>query len=101
MTNEIEEVAETTDLGYRIAEGDADELGRLRRVFNRLLSSVENSQTLQRQLVLDASHELRTPLTSLRTNAQVLSRAQESEPRGPPPDLPRTWSHRSTSSRRW
>lgn len=75
VTNEIESVAETNDLQYRLSEGDADELGRLRRVFNRLLRSVENSQTLQRQLVLDASHELRTPLTSLRTNAQVLSRS--------------------------
>ena len=77
VTDEIEGVAETNDMTHRIAEGGADELGRLRRVFNRLLASVHNSQTLQRQLVLDASHELRTPLTSLRTNAQVLSRAQE------------------------
>ena len=75
VTNEIETVALTNDLGHRLAEGDADELGRLRRVFNELLRSVENSQTLQRQLVVDASHELRTPLTSLRTNAQVMSRA--------------------------
>ena len=80
VTNEIETVAETNDLGYRLDEGDEDELGRLRRVFNRLLSTVESSQILQRQLVLDASHELRTPLTSLRTNAQVLSRAQELNP---------------------
>ncbi len=77
VTNEIETVATTNDLQYRLAEGGEDELGRLRRVFNRLLGSVENSQALQRQLVLDASHELRTPLTSLRTNAQVLSRAGE------------------------
>jgi two-component system sensor histidine kinase MprB len=80
VTNEIETVATTNDLKYRLAEGDADELGRLRRVFNQLLRSVESSQTLQRQLVLDASHELRTPLTSLRTNAQVLSRADELQP---------------------
>jgi two-component system sensor histidine kinase MprB len=80
VTNEIETVAETNDLGYRLSEGDDDELGRLRQVFNRLLSTVESSQILQRQLVLDASHELRTPLTSLRTNAQVLSRAQELNP---------------------
>lgn len=80
VTNEIETVALTNDLQYRLVEGDADELGRLRRVFNRLLRSVESSQTLQRQLVLDASHELRTPLTSLRTNAQVLSRAPELHP---------------------
>jgi two-component system sensor histidine kinase MprB len=77
VTNEIEEVAETNDMRHRIDAGGMDELGRLRRVFNRLLSTVENSQALQRQLVVDASHELRTPLTSLRTNAQVLSRADE------------------------
>ncbi|MGB8179607.1 MAG: HAMP domain-containing sensor histidine kinase [Acidimicrobiales bacterium] len=77
VTNEIETVATTNDLQYRLVEGDEDELGRLRRVFNRLLRSVESSQSLQRQLVVDASHELRTPLTSLRTNAQVLSRASE------------------------
>jgi two-component system sensor histidine kinase MprB len=77
VTNEIEEVAETNDMRHRIDAGGVDELGRLRQVFNRLLSTVENSQALQRQLVVDASHELRTPLTSLRTNAQVLSRADE------------------------
>ena len=78
VTNEIESVATTNDLQYRLDEGDEDELGRLRRVFNRLLHSVESSQNLQRQLVVDASHELRTPLTSLRTNAQILSRARTS-----------------------
>ncbi len=75
VTDEIETVALTNDLQHRLAEGGDDELGRLRRVFNDLLRSVENSQNQQRQLVVDASHELRTPLTSLRTNAQVLSRA--------------------------
>jgi two-component system, OmpR family, sensor histidine kinase MprB len=77
VTNEIETIAETTDVTYRMNEGLHDELGRLRRVFNRLLNSVEQSQRTQRQLVLDSSHELRTPLTSLRTNAQVLSRSRE------------------------
>jgi two-component system sensor histidine kinase MprB len=77
VTDEIETVATTNDLERRLVEGDEDELGRLRRVFNRLLHSVQSSQKLQQQLVLDASHELRTPLTSLRTNAQVLSRIDE------------------------
>ncbi len=80
VTNEIEEVAETSDTSRRIDEGGPDELGRLRRVFNRLMNSVQSSEDLQRQLVADASHELRTPLTSLRTNAQVLSRANELAP---------------------
>ncbi|MGC2168985.1 MAG: HAMP domain-containing sensor histidine kinase [Acidimicrobiales bacterium] len=77
VTDEIETIATTNDLERRLVEGDEDELGRLRRVFNRLLHSVQSSQKLQQQLVLDASHELRTPLTSLRTNAQVLSRIGE------------------------
>jgi two-component system sensor histidine kinase MprB len=77
VTDEIESIATTNDLERRLVEGDEDELGRLRRVFNRLLRSVQSSQKLQQQLVLDASHELRTPLTSLRTNAQVLSRIDE------------------------
>jgi two-component system sensor histidine kinase MprB len=80
VTDDIEDIAETSDMSRRLVEGDVDELGRLRRVFNRLLGTVEQSQSLQRQLVLDASHELRTPLTSLRTNAQVLSRAQQLAP---------------------
>ena len=80
VTNEIEEIADENDVSKRIDDGGPDELGRLRRVFNKLLTSVDNSQALQRQLVLDASHELRTPLTSLRTNAQVLSRASELSP---------------------
>ena len=80
VTDDIEEIAEANDMPRRLEEGDVDELGRLRRTFNRLLATVDESQSLQRQLVLDASHELRTPLTSLRTNAQVLSRAQQLAP---------------------
>ena len=80
VTNEIEEVAETSNIAHRLKEGRNDELGRLRRVFNHLLESVNDSQRMQRQLVVDASHELRTPLTSLRTNAQVLKRADRLAP---------------------
>ncbi len=80
VTNDIESIADENDVTRRLDEGRLDELGRLRRVFNKLLSSVEESQVLQRQLVLDASHELRTPLTSLRTNAQVMTRASELTP---------------------
>ena len=57
--------------------GGPDELGRLRRTFNRLLEALESSRRAQSQLVLDASHELRTPLTSLRTNLEVIRRVEE------------------------
>ena len=80
VTEEIEEMAETTDLSRRLDEGGRDELGRLRRTFNRMLGALNRSQDQQLQLVLDASHELRTPLTSLKTNTQVLRRVDELDP---------------------
>jgi two-component system sensor histidine kinase MprB len=76
-TSEIEDITDTLDVSHRFEEGLDDELGRLRRAFNRLLAEVERSQVAQRQLIMDASHELRTPLTSLRANAQVLGRLPE------------------------
>jgi two-component system sensor histidine kinase MprB len=69
------EVAADQPLGNRLpVEGD-DEIGRLARSFNTTLEALESSVESQRQLVADASHELRTPIASLRTNIQVLSRA--------------------------
>ncbi len=77
LTDSVEDVAETTDVSRRLSPGGADELGRLRRTFNRLLEALESSRRAQSQLVLDASHELRTPLTSLRTNLEVIRRVDE------------------------
>lgn len=77
LTASVEDLADTTDVSERLAPGGPDELGRLRRAFNRLLGALETSRESQRQLVLDASHELRTPLTSLRTNLEVVRRVHE------------------------
>jgi two-component system sensor histidine kinase MprB len=77
LTDTVEDVAETTDVSRRLSPGGSDELGRLRRTFNRLLEALESSRRAQSQLVLDASHELRTPLTSLRTNLEVIRRVDE------------------------
>jgi two-component system sensor histidine kinase MprB len=80
FTREVEVLAETTDVSQRLDPGGPDELGRLRRAFNRLLVALDTSRESQRQLVLDASHELRTPLTSLRTNMEVARRLEELAP---------------------
>ncbi len=80
LTDNVEDLAEHTDVSHRLDPGGRDELGRLRRAFNRLLSALDVSREAQRQLVLDASHELRTPLTSLRTNMEVARRLDELEP---------------------
>jgi two-component system, OmpR family, sensor histidine kinase MprB len=77
LTATVEDLAETTDVTRRLPPGGSDELGRLRRAFNRLLEALEFSRRAQTQLVLDASHELRTPLTSLRTNLEVIRRVDE------------------------
>jgi len=80
LTGTVEELARTTDVTRRLDPGGPDELGRLRRAFNRLLAALDSSRESQRQLVLDASHELRTPLTSLRTNMEVARRMEELAP---------------------
>jgi two-component system sensor histidine kinase MprB len=77
LTDTVEDLAETTDVSQRLSPGGPDELGRLRRTFNRLLEALESSRHAQSRLVLDASHELRTPLTSLRTNLEVIRRVDE------------------------
>ena len=76
LTEAAEHVSTTGDLKSRIEDQGGDELGRLATSFNSMLEALEQSVSAQRQLVADASHELRTPLTSLKTNAEVLARAE-------------------------
>ena len=80
LTEAVERLAVSTDVSQRLDAGGPDELGRLRRAFNRLLAALDFSRDAQRQLVLDASHELRTPLTSLKTNMEVARRLDELAP---------------------
>jgi two-component system sensor histidine kinase MprB len=81
LSETAERVRSTRDLSQRIAVDSGDEIGTLAATFNAMLSSLDEAQQRQRQLVQDASHELRTPLTSLRTNIEVLALAE-----GLPPD---------------
>lgn len=76
FTERTERIAGDANVAARLPEdGTDDELGRLTRSFNTTLDALERSVDAQRQLVADASHELRTPLASLRTNIEVLQRA--------------------------
>ena len=68
LTSAAERVATTRDLDTRIEDAGKDELGRLGRAFNAMMTALRTSKEQQDRLVHDASHELRTPLTSLRTN---------------------------------
>jgi two-component system sensor histidine kinase MprB len=73
-------VAQTGDLSHHLAVPGGDDLGRLADSFNTMLDALADSLAQQRQLVADASHELRTPLATVRTNVEVLARADELEP---------------------
>jgi two-component system sensor histidine kinase MprB len=75
LSETAERVRATRDLSQRITVDSSDEIGTLAATFNAMLSSLDEAQQRQRQLVQDASHELRTPLTSLRTNIEVLAMA--------------------------
>jgi two-component system sensor histidine kinase MprB len=72
-----EAVAQTGELSHHIAVPSGDDLGRLAASFNEMLDALSESLFQQRQLVADASHELRTPLATVRTNVEVLARADE------------------------
>ena len=75
LTETAEHVAATQELRSRIVVDRTDELGRLAESFNAMLAALATSREQQQRLVTDASHELRTPLTSLRTNVELLQRA--------------------------
>ena len=72
-------VAETGALSHRVDVSGHDELSEVATGFNAMLDALEQSLGRQRQLVADASHVLRTPLTTVRTNVEVLRRAERLE----------------------
>lgn len=77
LTDAVDQVAETRDFSVPIPTTGRDEVGRLARGFNRMLSALRLSQVQQRRLVQDAAHELRTPLTSVTANVDWLMRAPD------------------------
>jgi two-component system sensor histidine kinase MprB len=86
LTADAERIAATRDLRAVTDDRRTDELGRLARAFNTMLSALADSIAAQRQLVADASHELRTPLTTARTNLESMQLH---------PEMPRTEQRRS------
>jgi two-component system sensor histidine kinase MprB len=70
-------VARTGELSHHLVVAGGDDLGRLAASFNTMLDALSESLAKQRRLVADASHEMRTPLATVRTNVEVLARADE------------------------
>ncbi|MFC4063982.1 HAMP domain-containing sensor histidine kinase [Actinoplanes subglobosus] len=72
LTGAVEDVAVSMDLTRPIEVSGNDEIARLGRSVNAMLTAIDASKQAQRALVEDAGHELRTPLTSIRTNVELL-----------------------------
>lgn len=77
LTDAVEHVAQTEELGELIPVEGKDEIARLSESFNSMSTALAHSQERQRALIADAGHELRTPLTSLRTNVELLVRSEQ------------------------
>lgn len=71
MSNQAERIGASNLHERLIIENKSDELGRLARVFNDLLSRLDASFDSMRKFTADASHELRTPLSIIRGEADV------------------------------
>jgi two-component system sensor histidine kinase MprB len=80
LRDTAERIARTQDLEAPIPETGGGEVGSLATSFTTMVDALAVSKRQQQQLVTDASHELRTPLTSLRTNAELLDRADPLNP---------------------
>lgn len=72
VVSRVEEIS-ISSINLRVPEGNGtDEIGRLARTFNSMLSRLETSFNIQKDFISNASHELRTPLTSINGQLEVL-----------------------------
>jgi two-component system sensor histidine kinase MprB len=80
LRDTAEHIAATQNLAVAVPVGGPSEIASLGRSFTTMVDALGTSRMEQQRLVSDASHELRTPLTSLRTNAELLRRADALTP---------------------
>lgn len=77
LRDAAEHIANTQDLSTTVPVDGVGEVGSLARSFTTMVGALSMSRDQQQRLITDASHELRTPLTSLRTNVELLQRAEQ------------------------
>ena len=82
LTQTAQAIGAQRDFSRRVEHiGPDDEVGRLAKTFNAMLSELQaayqqigQALEMQRRFVADVSHELRTPLTTLNGNVELLRR---------------------------
>lgn len=78
LTRPIQRIAQGThrvaagDLGHRLTETRADELGELARDFNRMATRLGELDQMKRDFVAMVTHELRSPLSAIESYANFL-----------------------------
>jgi signal transduction histidine kinase len=60
------------DLRVRVPVRSADEVGELTDTFNQMATTLEEQETLRRNLMADIAHELRTPLTGIQGAVEAM-----------------------------
>lgn len=71
LIGEIQSISER-DLQQRLKERNPnDEIGKLIRIFNGLLTRIDKAFDLQRSFVSNVSHELKNPLTKITSQLEV------------------------------
>lgn len=68
---EVDEITGSTTHRRVPEPPNDDEIGRLARTMNAMLTRLDTSATHQRQFISDASHELRSPVTAIRAALEV------------------------------
>jgi two-component system sensor histidine kinase MprB len=77
LRDAAEQIASTQDLSTPVPTEGTGEVGSLARSVTTMVRALATSREQQQRLITDASHELRTPLTSVRTNIELLRRAED------------------------
>ncbi len=82
ITEAADNIATAKDLATRLPSSGppGDELGKLTKVFNRMMDRLEHLFEVQQRFVADVSHELRTPLTAISGNLEIIRRYGLDEP---------------------
>ena len=80
LTRAATRIADTRDLRSPIPVEGRDEVAQLGRAFNTMLTALGDARQAQQELIEDAAHELRTPMSSMRTNIELLIRADQRLP---------------------
>lgn len=81
LSEEIEEIGEVNGMRPVRVPSSEDEVARLSRSFNRMISRLEKSFAAHKHFSANAAHELKTPLAAMIANIEVLELDDRPSPR--------------------